>query len=61
MGNGENMINVGVSLKLGKSSPYAGMSRAQLVHKVARQEDTIKALSAQMDEMRSMILALQNK
>ena len=30
MGSGENLLNVGVSLKFGKSSPYAGYSKAAL-------------------------------
>ena len=43
-GNGENMINVGLSLKLGKNSPYAGMSRHALIGKVESQAREISAL-----------------
>ena len=47
MGNGENMVNVGVSLKFGKSSPYAGMSKAALVNTI----EDMKAKDAKRDEV----------
>lgn len=75
MGNGENMINVGVSLKFGKHSEYSGYSRTQLVEVITDQNQTIanqdakiqaidnenKLLKAQMDEVLKQLAALQNK
>lgn len=46
-GNGENMVNVGVSLKFGKSSPYTGMSKADLVNQLEDQKQEISDLKAQ--------------
>ena len=46
-GNGENMVNMGVSLKFGKSSPYTGMSKAALVNTI----EDLKAKDAKRDEV----------
>ncbi|SUP44181.1 YadA-like family protein [Veillonella criceti] len=54
LGGGENMINVGVSLKLGSSSPYTGYSKAALANVVAEQSEQLQAQN-------STISALQEK
>jgi hypothetical protein len=51
MGNGENMVNVGVSLKFGKSSPYAGMSKAALINKIESQDDRIAKLEQLVQQL----------
>ena len=47
MGSGENLLNVGVSLKFGKSSPYAGYSKAALTTVIADQKEIITQLKDQ--------------
>lgn len=65
-GNGENMMNMGISLKLGKGSPYSGMDKHQLIQVVNRrgavidgQEQEIQALKAQMASMQKAIAELK--
>ena len=67
-GNGENMMNLGVSLKLGKGSPYAGMNKRQLIQVVNNQgsvidgqQKQIAALQAQMAEMQKAIESMKKK
>ena len=60
-GNGENMVNFGVSLKLGKSSPYAVMSKAQLVDTIEKQNEKIERIEAQLQVMMEKMEAMQEK
>lgn len=60
-GNGENMVNFGVSVKLGKSSPYAAMSKAQLVDTVEKQNEKIERIEAQLRVMMEKMDAMQEK
>ena len=60
-GNGENMVNFGVSVKLGKSSPYAAMSKAQLVDTVEKQNEKIERIEAQLRVMMEKMEAMQEK
>lgn len=60
-GNGENMVNFGVSVKLGKSSPYAAMSKAQLVDTVEKQNEKIERIEAQLQVMMEKMDAMQEK
>ncbi|MGO5593386.1 YadA-like family protein [Acidaminococcus sp. HCP3S3_G9_1] len=67
-GNGENMMNLGVSLKLGKGSPYAGMNKRQLIQVVNNQGSVIDGqqkqiadLQAQMAEMQKAIENMKKK
>ena len=68
-GNGENMINAGVSFKVGKGSSYAGVSKAQLVaenqqlkendalqdQKIQKQDQEIQELKKALEELKSRI------
>ena len=60
-GNGENMVNFGVSVRLGKSSPYAAMSKAQLVDTVEKQNEKIERIEAQLRVMMEKMDAMQEK
>lgn len=60
-GNGENMVNFGVSVKLGKSSPYAAISKAQLVDTVEKQNEKIERIEAQLRVMMEKMDAMQEK
>lgn len=55
MGGGENLLNVGVSLKLGKGSPYSGYSRAALTSVIAEQKATIGKLEHQVASQQKQI------
>lgn len=55
LGGGENMINAGVSLKLGSSSPYTGYSRAALANVVAEQSEQLNAQSSTISELREKV------
>lgn len=48
MGSGENLINAGVTFKLGKSSPYAGYSKAALTTVIAEQKTQINSLETKV-------------
>ena len=68
-GNGENMINAGVSFKIGKGNSYAGVSKAQLVaenqqlkandtlqdQKIQKQDQEIQELKKALEELKSRI------
>ena len=58
-GNGENMVNVGVSLKFGKNSPYTGMSKAALVSQLESQNKEISDLKAQNEAQNGRIEKLE--
>ncbi|WP_101912371.1 YadA-like family protein [Megasphaera vaginalis (ex Bordigoni et al. 2020)] len=67
-GGGENMLNVGVTMKVGKSNPYAGYSKAELVQTITSQNRRIeeigkenRQLKEQMDEVMKQLAALQQK
>lgn len=55
LGGGENMINAGVSLKLGSSSPYTGYSKAALANVVAEQSEQLNAQSSTISELREKV------
>lgn len=68
-GNGENMVNAGVSFKLGQGSSYAGVSKAELAEenqklkandaaqdqKIQKQEQEIQELKKALEELKSHI------
>lgn len=68
-GNGENMVNAGVSFKLGQGSSYAGVSKAELAEenqklkandaaqdqKIQKQEKEIQELKKALEELKSHI------
>ena len=63
-GSGENMINAGVSFKIGEgTSPYAGVSKAQLAQRISRQDEIIRRqdeeLAAQKEQIREILAQLE--
>ena len=63
-GGGENMINAGVSFKVGEgTSPYAGVSKARLVQRISRQDEIIRRqdeeLAAQKAQIREILAQLE--
>ena len=61
MGGGENMVNVGVSLKLGKASPYAGYSKAALTNVIADQKKQLDAQDGTISSLKSQNAELSEK
>lgn len=65
MGGGENLVNLGLTLKLGKSSPYAGYSKAALTTVIADQKAQLTAqqqqLNAQQEENKALKSQVQNQ
>ena len=67
--DGENMVNAGVSFKLGQGSSYAGVSKAELAEenqklkandaaqdqKIQKQEKEIQELKKALEELKSHI------
>lgn len=60
-GNGENMVNFGVSVKLGKSSPYAAMSKAQLVDTVEKQNEKIEKQNEKIERIETQLRVMMEK
>lgn len=58
-GGGENLMNVGLSIKLGKGSPYAGYSKAALTTVIADQKVTIGKLEKQIEEIMKQLAELK--
>lgn len=59
-GGGENMINVGVSFKVGEGdSPYAGVSKAQLAQRIKQQDEELAAQKAQIREILEQLAAMK--
>ncbi len=63
-GGGENMINAGVSFKIGQgTSPYVGLSKAQLAQRISRQDEIIRRqdeeLAAQKEQIREILAQLE--
>lgn len=61
MGSGENLVNAGVTFKLGKSSPYAGYSKAALTTVIADQKTTIHKLENQVATQQTQITNQQKQ
>ncbi|MDY3973251.1 YadA-like family protein [uncultured Veillonella sp.] len=51
VGNSENMYNAGLSFRFGDSSPYQGLSKAELVSALEKQGADIDALKAKANEV----------
>lgn len=60
-GNGENMINAGLSFKLGKSSPYAGMDRQAMIHRLASQDRELEAQNQRIAKLEQLVAQLMAK
>lgn len=52
--NGENLINAGVSLKLGKGENI-GMSKSEMVEKINKQEKEIESLKKEFQEIKNLM------
>ncbi len=61
MGGGENMLNVGVTLKLGKSSPYAGYSKAALTSVIADQKAQLETQQKENQELKAQVRQQQTQ
>ena len=62
LGGGENLFNLGVSLKFGKSEPYADYSKAELIKvindqntKAKEQDEKINAMQEQINKMMTQL------
>ena len=51
LGGGENLFNMGVSLKFGKSEPYADYSKSELVKVINDQNEKMNSMQEQIDRM----------
>ena len=60
-GNGENTINAGLSFKLGKSSPYAGMDRQAMIHRLASQDRELEAQNQRIAKLEQLVAQLMAK
>lgn len=61
LSGGENMVNLGVSLKFGKSNPYAGYSKAALITELTDQKETISTLSSQNEALQQKVADLEKQ
>lgn len=60
MGGGENMVNLGVSFAIDKGqSPYASMSKKDLVHKIEQKEHKCESVEAENQAMRDELESLK--
>lgn len=60
-GNGENMVNAGISVKLGKNSPYAGMDRQAMIHRLASQDREMEAQNQRIAKLEQLVAQLMAK
>lgn len=60
-GNGENMVNAGISVKLGKNSPYAGMDRQAMIHRLASQDRELEAQNQRIAKLERLVAQLMAK
>ena len=55
MGDSRNMINAGVSVKLGSGSTYAGLSKVQMATRLTQQEERIKQQDEELARQKEQI------
>lgn len=58
LGGSDKMLNVGVSLKFGESSPYSGYTKAQLVNVIESQQQRLDAQDQKIAEIMRQLEAL---
>ena len=58
MGNGENMVNMGVSIGLDKPNSFAKMSKRELIQEVVTVKAENEVMKAEMLEMKAMLQKL---
>ena len=61
MGNGENMVNVGVSIGLDKPNGFAQMSKRELIQEVTAVKAENETMKAEMAEMKALLQELLAK
>ena len=61
MGNGENMVNLGLSIGLDKANGFAKMSKRELIQEVNAVKAENEAMKAEMAEMKAMLQELLAK
>jgi len=61
MGNGENMVNLGLSIGLDKPNSFAKMSKRELIQEVNAVKAENEAMKAEMAEMKAMLQELLAK
>lgn len=61
MGNGENMVNLGLSIGLDKPNGYAKLSKRELIQEVNAVKAENEAMKAEMAEMKAMLQAILAK
>ena len=61
MGNGENMVNLGLSIGLDKPNGFAKMSKRELIQEVNAVKAENEAMKAEMAEMKAMLQELLAK
>ncbi len=61
MGGGENLLNAGLSLKLGRSAPYAGYSKAALVAVISDQKEEITELHTTIEQQNDKIKNMEEQ
>ena len=55
MGNGENMVNLGLSIGLDKPNGYAKLSKRELIQKVNAMEAKYEAVEAENEAMKDQL------
>ncbi|MBQ1182537.1 MAG: hypothetical protein IIX53_02600, partial [Phascolarctobacterium sp.] len=61
MGNGENMVNLGVSIGLDGANGTPKLSRKELVQKVSAMEAENQSMKAEIAELKALVAELVNK
>ncbi len=61
VGGGENLLNAGLSLKLGRSAPYAGYSKAALVAVISDQKEEITELHTTIEQQNDKIKNMEEQ
>ncbi len=58
-GGGENMLNVGFSMKVGSGNEYTELSRSEMAQKLDAQDEEIRNMKAEMQEILRQLETLQ--
>jgi hypothetical protein len=61
MGNGENMVNLGLSIGLDKPNGFAQMSKRELIQEVTAVKAENETMKAEMAEMKALLQELLAK
>ena len=59
MGNGENMVNLGLSIGLDKPNGYAKLSKRELIQKVNAMEAKYEAVEAENEALEDRVAKLE--